>query len=133
MAIHAPAVYFYFNHPFVFKKRRLLKKHIILLFEQEHKQLQSLTYVFCSDEQLYELNQQFLHHDTYTDILTFPLSSPPTACNWRNLYQHGKSERQRFRVTHSCFSRIGACNVSRLFTPLWVQRQDGPAKIGYDN
>lgn len=31
----------------------------------------SLGYVFCSDDFLLEINQQFLDHDTLTDIVTF--------------------------------------------------------------
>jgi rRNA maturation RNase YbeY len=34
----------------------------------------SLTYIFCTDEYLLQINQQFLDHDTYTDIVTFDLS-----------------------------------------------------------
>jgi probable rRNA maturation factor len=33
-----------------------------------------ITYVFCSDEFLLNINKQFLNHDFYTDIITFPLS-----------------------------------------------------------
>jgi probable rRNA maturation factor len=33
-----------------------------------------LTYIFCSDDYLLEINQQFLDHDTFTDIITFDLS-----------------------------------------------------------
>lgn len=33
-----------------------------------------LTYIFCSDDYLLEKNQQFLAHDTLTDIITFDLS-----------------------------------------------------------
>lgn len=40
--------------------------------EQEAKELRSLSYVFCSDEYLYRLNQEYLQHDTYTDVITFP-------------------------------------------------------------
>jgi probable rRNA maturation factor len=33
-----------------------------------------LMYVFCDDDYLIEVNRQFLKHDTYTDIITFPTS-----------------------------------------------------------
>ncbi|MEJ2593558.1 MAG: rRNA maturation RNase YbeY [bacterium] len=31
-----------------------------------------ISYVFCTDDYLHTLNRQFLSHDEYTDILTFP-------------------------------------------------------------
>jgi len=34
-------------------------------------QMGELTYVFCSDEHLYQMNVKYLNHDTYTDIITF--------------------------------------------------------------
>ncbi|MGO1649148.1 MAG: rRNA maturation RNase YbeY [Sphingobacterium sp.] len=33
-----------------------------------------LNFVFCSDEYLLEINQTYLQHDTYTDIVTFDSS-----------------------------------------------------------
>lgn len=30
-----------------------------------------LTYIFCSDEKILEVNRQFLNHDYFTDIITF--------------------------------------------------------------
>src|ERR1039458_8921226 len=51
-----------------------LKKFIATSFEKEAKKKLSLTYVFCSDEYLLRINQDFLRHDFYTDIITFPLS-----------------------------------------------------------
>lgn len=35
----------------------------------------SLTYIFCTDEHLLQMNKQFLNHDTYTDIITFDLTA----------------------------------------------------------
>ena len=35
-----------------------------------------LQYIFVSDARLLEINRQFLQHDFYTDIITFPLSEP---------------------------------------------------------
>jgi len=36
----------------------------------EHEIVQ-LTYIFCSDEYLHQVNVEYLDHDTYTDVITF--------------------------------------------------------------
>jgi probable rRNA maturation factor len=33
--------------------------------------LSELSYIFCSDAYLLQMNRQYLDHDTYTDIITF--------------------------------------------------------------
>lgn len=38
-----------------------------------------LGYIFMSDDALLQLNQDYLRHDTYTDIITFDLSESETA------------------------------------------------------
>lgn len=35
------------------------------------KQLGELNYIFCSDEYILDINNQYLKHDYYTDIITF--------------------------------------------------------------
>ena len=47
------------------------------MIEREGCNLTQVCYIFCSDEYLYNLNQEYLNHDTYTDIITFPYSEPP--------------------------------------------------------
>lgn len=39
-----------------------------------HVKESELNYIFCTDDFLLQLNQQFLNHDTLTDIITFDLS-----------------------------------------------------------
>ena len=36
------------------------------------KKIERLTYKFCNDHEMLEMNRQFLSHDYLTDILTFP-------------------------------------------------------------
>ena len=40
--------------------------------------LEQVQYVFCSDDYLHQMNVEFLDHDTFTDIITFPYNEPPT-------------------------------------------------------
>jgi rRNA maturation RNase YbeY len=58
------------------EERTRLKQFLITLFKKEKKALAELSYIFCSDQRLLEINRQFLQHDFYTDIITFPLSDP---------------------------------------------------------
>lgn len=55
-------------------KRRLWKSWIKETIQAEEKKLGNISYIFCSDEDLLEINQEFLQHNTYTDIITFDYS-----------------------------------------------------------
>jgi probable rRNA maturation factor len=44
-----------------------------------------LRFVIMNDEQLLEINRQFLSHDDYTDIITFPLEETETHL-WAEIY-----------------------------------------------
>jgi rRNA maturation RNase YbeY len=57
------------------KNKRRVKVLIQEIFKQENYRLKKVVYVFCSDEYLLQLNKQHLHHDYFTDTLTFQLSS----------------------------------------------------------
>jgi probable rRNA maturation factor len=56
--------------------RTLLKAFIGTIFSKEKRKLASITYIFCSDDYLLQINRDFLNHDYYTDIITFGLSDP---------------------------------------------------------
>jgi probable rRNA maturation factor len=55
-------------------QKKNLKQTITRLCADHHSKLTQLTYVFINDEELLEMNKQFLQHDYYTDIITFDLS-----------------------------------------------------------
>lgn len=65
---------FFSTNDFSLNNENVYKKALLKLIESENFELENLTYIFCSDEYLLEINQNFLNHDTYTDIITFDYS-----------------------------------------------------------
>lgn len=53
------------------KHKTLVRQWITQTILAEGYQLKELNYIFCSDAYLLQINQQYLNHDTYTDIVTF--------------------------------------------------------------
>jgi probable rRNA maturation factor len=45
--------------------------------EGEGKRIGAVSYIFCDDDYLLDLNVEYLDHDTLTDIITFPYSKSP--------------------------------------------------------
>jgi rRNA maturation RNase YbeY len=45
---------------------------------EEGGSLNGLNFIFCSDQYLHQINLEYLQHDTFTDIITFPLSDFPS-------------------------------------------------------
>ena len=53
------------------KNKTAVRHWITETIEAEGFNLKELTYIFCSDDYLLQINQQYLNHDTFTDIVTF--------------------------------------------------------------
>ncbi|MFC5875050.1 rRNA maturation RNase YbeY [Chryseobacterium arachidis] len=47
------------------------KKWLEDIILSEEKKLGEINYIFCDDEYLLKVNQDYLQHDYYTDIITF--------------------------------------------------------------
>lgn len=60
------------------EKRRLSAFIKALVLEHLDVKKIDMSYIFCDDTYLLEKNQQFLNHDTLTDIITFDLSESET-------------------------------------------------------
>lgn len=45
---------------------------------QYSKKIGEIAYIFCNDEKILEVNKQYLHHDYFTDIITFDYSEGST-------------------------------------------------------
>ena len=56
---------------FVLKEKNKIKKWIKSVAEKEQCQIGTINYIFCSDDELLQINIKHLNHDTYTDIITF--------------------------------------------------------------
>jgi probable rRNA maturation factor len=69
-------VQFHFLYPCTLTNRGALKAFIVSIFKKQSRPLEGLNIVFCADGYLLTLNKQFLQHDFYTDILSFPLTRP---------------------------------------------------------
>lgn len=65
---------FYSENDFVLEDHRKYEKWIERVIASEEKKLEEISYIFCDDEYLLSLNEEFLKHDTYTDIITFDYS-----------------------------------------------------------
>ena len=59
---------------FDLKKKLKLRSWIKSIATAEGKSVGDITYVFCSDEYLGNMNEKYLKHHTLTDIITFDSS-----------------------------------------------------------
>lgn len=59
---------------FTLKHKLLLKRWLTDVAKEEQRRVGEVSYIFCSDNYLLEINRRYLNHDYYTDIITFDYS-----------------------------------------------------------
>ena len=62
---------FYSENDFILNHEDVYKNWINRVISSEGKRLGEISYIFCDDDYLLDINQRFLDHDTYTDIISF--------------------------------------------------------------
>lgn len=56
--------------------RKRIEQWIHRVAAEYGRSVGDITYIFCSDKRILEVNRQFLSHDYYTDVITFDYSTP---------------------------------------------------------
>src|SRR5690242_1405785 len=71
----------------------------------ERSKIGSLSYVFCSDKYLLRINEQYLHHGTLTDIITFDFNEKGTSVLEGEIYISIQRVRENARKLGVDFSQ----------------------------
>lgn len=90
-----------FNLPL--RDRTKFKYFAAFVLKKEGLMLNLVNFIFCSDKDLLKLNNHFLKHDYYTDILTFSLSEirNEVAADIYISLERTKENSVSFNVSHS--------------------------------
>jgi rRNA maturation RNase YbeY len=60
------------------KMRIAITRWLNVVAQTEQTKIAELSYIFCSDNYLLSINQQYLNHDYYTDVITFDHREQPS-------------------------------------------------------
>ncbi len=80
------------------KNKSELKTLIRFIFKNEGFEFIKILYIFTTDESLLNFNQEFLNHDTYTDILTFTMSEHPISSEIYISIERVRENASKFQV-----------------------------------
>ena len=63
--------YYFEDTDFVFKGKTATNRWLRLVAESEIRRIGEISIIFCSDNYILDVNQKYLQHDYFTDIITF--------------------------------------------------------------
>ncbi len=129
-----------FNLPEKLRRKKWLKQ----LAETENFKIGELNYIFCSDEYLYDINVEYLDHDTYTDIITFDNSEEEKQLEGdifisidrvrENATKHGQAEASELSrvISHGLFHLMGYKDKSKEQSAAMRSQEELAIKL-YEN
>lgn len=62
---------FNYESDFILEQEEAYASWVETIIESENKNLGEISYIFCDDDYLHNINMQYLNHDTLTDIISF--------------------------------------------------------------
>ena len=78
------------------------------IVENEGFKIGDINYIFCDDDYLLDLNQKYLNHDTYTDVIGFDYTSGKTLSG--DIY----ISTERVRDNAQTYNQVGAEEMRRV-------------------
>ena len=63
--------YYFQDVDFKFREKRRTNQWLRLTAESEIRRIADISIIFCSDPYILDINQKYLGHDSFTDIITF--------------------------------------------------------------
>lgn len=62
---------------FVLKRKNVCRTWLESIVQKEGMVVNNVNFIFCSDNYLHNVNVEYLNHDTFTDVITFPYAEFP--------------------------------------------------------
>ena len=73
-----PEIHFFSEEVvFTLQEEESIRLWLLAVVQETKRSISQLSYIFTSDKYLLQINQEYLHHDTFTDIITFQYSENP--------------------------------------------------------
>ncbi len=104
------------------------------IIENHDREVGNINYIFCSDEYLFDLNQRYLQHNFYTDILSFPMEENPVSgdifISVDRVEDNAKSLGEKFDVeikrviAHGVLHFLGYKDISNNEKKIMRQKED---------
>ena len=133
----SPVVLFHFlNVRFALENRRERKAFFADLFKSESSACKSVSFIFCTDDELLNMNRIHLAHDYYTDVITFNLAvrSKPIEGEIYISIDSVRANAVRFETTfpkelqrvmiHGCLHLCGYGDKNRSQSALMRKKED---------
>ena len=118
------------------KEKNHIRNWIKQTIAEEGKKLKEINFILCSDNYLLEINQNYLKHDTFTDIITFDNSESEASITGdifisverirENAQKYAASERDELHrvIIHGALHLIGYTDKTKAHKNIMSSKED---------